>query len=124
MKKILAVVATTAWISISEFARNQFFLEQKWKAHYQSLGQVFPAAPLNGAVWGIWALCFSIFILFISRKFNYISAVLLSWFVAFPMMWLVLWNLLVLPVSILPVAVPLSLLEVGLAVWLTKKIAQ
>jgi len=39
------------------------------------------------------------------------------------MMWLVIGNLQVLPYGILPVAVPLSLLEVFLAVWIVKKLS-
>lgn len=120
---ILPVFAATAWISISEFVRNEFILKTHWTQHYENLGMVFPSEPINGAVWGIWSLCFAIAIFVISRKFNFIQTFLLSWFIGFVLMWLVVGNMGVLPYSILPFAVPLSLLEAFLASWLIKKLS-
>ena len=57
---ILPILLATIWISISEFARNEFLLKSYWKDHYQSLGLVFPSEPINGAAWGLWSLCFAI----------------------------------------------------------------
>lgn len=119
---LLPVLAATSWISLSEFVRNEFILKTYWTAHYDSLGQVFPSEPINGAVWGIWSLCLAIAIYTISRKFNLFQTFLLSWFIGFVLMWLVVGNLGVLPYSILPVAIPLSLLEAFLASWIVTKL--
>ena len=47
----------------------------------------------------------------------------LAWFVGFVLMWLVTWNMGVLPVAILPLAIPLSLLESYVATVIVKKMA-
>lgn len=120
-KSIFAICAATLWIAISEFVRNQFVLKSYWLAHYAEMGQPFPEKPINGAIWGLWSLTFAIFLQFITRKFSLTPSVLLGWIAGFLMMWLVLGNLSVLPFGILPLAIPLSFLEVYLAVYLIRK---
>jgi hypothetical protein len=71
----------------------------------------FPSAPINAAVWVVWGFVFAVSVYAISRKFRLMETFLLSWVMSFLMMWLVTWNLNVLPLSILVFAVPLSLLE-------------
>ena len=122
-KTILPVLLATIWISISEFVRNEFILKSYWTGHYQSLGMVFPSQPINGAIWGVWSLCFAIAIYIISRKFSLVQTFLLSWFIGFVLMWVVIWNMGVFPLSILPFALPLSLLEAYLASFIIHKIS-
>ena len=114
-KAVSAIFLATAWISICEFARNQLLLSSFWTTHYSRLGLVFPAAPLNGAVWGIWALIFAVLIFILSRKFSLIQTSLFSWVMGFVLMWLVIGNLNVLPYGILIYAVPWSMVEVFVA---------
>lgn len=123
-KNVLAVLLSTVWISISEFTRNQFLLASYWEQHYKDMGLTFPAQPVNGAVWGSWATVFSVFILVISKKFAWFPTAFLAWIAGFLMMWLVIGNLGVLPFAILYLAIPLSLLEAGIAAWIMKKIAR
>ena len=123
-KTILPVFLATIWISVSEFVRNEFLLKSYWTDHYQKLGLVFPAAPVNGAVWGLWSLLFAIAIFVISKKFSLLQTTLLSWFVGFVFMWVVIGNLGVLPYGILFAAVPLSLLEAFLAALIIKKLTK
>ncbi len=92
-KTILPIFLATVWISISEFARNEFLLKSYWTEHYQSLGLVFPSEPINGAVWGLWSLCFAIGVFI----FSLMQTTLLSWFVAFVLMWISSGNMGVLP---------------------------
>ncbi|HPR29346.1 MAG TPA: hypothetical protein PLI03_08365 [Chitinophagales bacterium] len=122
-KVIFPVLLAMIWISIHEFVRNQVVLTQHWTDHYASMGLVFPADPVNGAVWGVWALLLAGFIRIITPKFSFMETVFLSWLAGFIMMWVVIGNMGVLPVQILPVAVPWSLLEVFGAVWITRKMA-
>ena len=122
MKKVLALLSATVWISISEFVRNQFLLKQYWIDNYKSLGLVFPLEPVNGAVWGIWSVLFAALIFILAQKFSLIQTALISWFAAFVMMWVTIGNLMVLPYGILWFAVPLSLLEAFVASWIIKKI--
>ena len=121
-KSLLAILLATVWISLSEFVRNQVLLVSFWTNHYQSLGLVFPAKPVNGAMWGAWSLLYAVAIYFIAKKFTLVEAFLLAWFVGFVLMWVVIGNLGVLPYGILFAAVPLSLLEAFLAVYIIKRI--
>jgi hypothetical protein len=84
----------------------------------------FPSEPINGAMWGLWSLLFAISIFVITRKFNVLESSILAWVFGFVMMWVVLGNLSVLPFGLLLYAVPLSMLEVFLAVWIIKKVAR
>lgn len=123
-KSILSILLATIWISISEFVRNEYFLKSYWIRHYDTLGLVFPSEPINGAVWGLWSLCFAISIFIISTKFSLLQTTFISWFVGFVLMWIVTWNMNVLPIAILLYAIPLSLLESYLASFIIKKFPQ
>ena len=118
---ILPILAATIWISLSEFVRNELLLKSYWVAHYQDLGLIFPSDPVNGAVWGLWSLLFAIGIFIISRRFSFYETTLLAWFLGFVLMWVVLWNMDVLPLGILLFAIPLSLLEAFLAALIIDK---
>lgn len=118
---IMPVILATLWISISEFVRNEYLLKSYWIQHYDGLGIPFPSEPINGAMWGIWSLAMAILIYLISRKFDLLQTTLIVWLAAFVMMWMVIGNLSVLPYGILPVAIPLSLLEAFLASWIIRK---
>lgn len=120
-KAVLPILLATIWISISEFVRNEFLLKSYWINHYDNLGLVFPSNPVNGAIWGIWSLCFAIAIYIVSTKFTLLQTTILSWFVGFVFMWLVVGNLGVLPYSILPFAIPLSIVEAFLATLIIKQ---
>ena len=104
--------------------RNEFILKSYWTGHYEKLGLVFPAEPINGAVWGLWSLGLAIAIFFISRQFSLLQTVFISWFVGFVLMWIVIWNMNVLPAEILWFAVPLSILEVFLATLIIQRLSQ
>jgi len=110
-RSIITVIIAGIWINASEFFRNQVLLNAEWVEHFESLGMTFPSNPINAAVWVVWGFVFAVTIYVISRKFRLMDTFLLSWVLAFLMMWLVTWNLNVLPLSILVFAVPLSLLE-------------
>ncbi len=118
---ILPVLLATIWISISEFVRNEFIVKSYWIRHYQALGLNFPSAPVNGALWGIWSMLFATAIFIIARKFTMIQTALLSWFVAFVLMWVVIGNLGVLPYGLLLYGVPLSLFEAFIATLIIKQ---
>jgi hypothetical protein len=61
-------------------------------------------------------------IFIISKKFSLVQTALISWFVGFVMMWIVIGNLGVLPFGLLPYAIPLSLIESFVAAWIIKKL--
>lgn len=122
-KTVLPVLIATLWISISEFVRNEWLLHSYWTSHYENMGLQFPAEPLNGAVWGVWSLCFAIGIFLISKKLSLPATTFIAWFIAFVLMWIVTGNLGVLPFKLLLYAIPLSILETFLAALIIKKLS-
>jgi hypothetical protein len=121
-KTVLAIVLAAAWIGASEFVRNQFLFKSTWVRHYSGLGLVFPDRTVNGALWGVWSLLFAAAVYFVAKKFTLVQTALLAWFAGFVLMWVVLGNLGVLPLGLLPFAVPLSLLEAFGAAFIVKKL--
>ncbi len=121
-KVIFPIFLATIWISVSEFARNEFLLKSIWSEHYSNLGLVFPSEPLNGAVWGIWSLVFAIVIFILTKRYSFWQTIGIAWLAGFVMMWLVTGNMLVLPFGILPLAVPLSIFEVIIATGIIRKL--
>ncbi|HQQ98892.1 MAG TPA: hypothetical protein PLX35_16590 [Cyclobacteriaceae bacterium] len=119
---VIAVLLATTWISINEFIRNTFVLHDAWVSHYQEMGQSFPETPVNGAVWGLWSLVFAVIVLVISTKFDIIKTTIVSWVIGFAMMWIVIGNLGVLPMAILPVAVPWSVVEAFGAAYICSRL--
>ena len=122
-RSIVAVVLTGIWVNASEFFRNEILLKKYWVDHYQSLGMTFPSEPRNGMIWLAWGFLLAIAIYLISRRFNLIQTALISWLMAFVLMWLVTLNLNVLPSAILIYAVPLSLLEAFIGSYICIKIS-
>jgi len=121
---LLPILLAAVFIAASEFFRNSLLLQSHWINHYRSLGLVFPEAPLNGAVWGVWSLLFSTGIYLLSKKFSLWQTAFLSWFFGFVLMWIVIGNMGVLPFAILFWALPLSLLEVFVAALIIGKFSQ
>lgn len=122
-KSILAVFLAGVWVNASEFFRNTILLKSYWDTHYQALHIPFSSTPVNGLLWMVWGFLFAYTIFVISRKFSLLHTALLSWLMAFVLMWIVLWNLSVLPNGLLLFAVPLSLLEAFVAAYICKKLA-
>jgi hypothetical protein len=122
-RSIIAIILTGVWVNASEFFRNEFLLKKDWVDYYKSLGMAFPSETINGMVWMAWGFLFAAAIYLISRKFSLLQTTLISWLMGFVLMWLVIWNLNVLPTAILLYAVPLSLLEVFIGSYICKKIS-
>ncbi len=121
MKKIiLAIICTGVWINISEFVRNEFLFKQYWLDKYASLGLEFPSAPVNGAVWGLWGFVFAGCLVYLCGKLSVLDVLIVGWIMGFVLMWLVVGNMNVLPFVLLKIAVPWSLLEVGVAIFIAQ----
>ena len=122
-RNIIAVILTGIWVNASEFLRNEVLLKTYWINYYQSLGMTFPSTPQNGVIWVIWGFLFATAIYILSQRFSLLHAALLSWFVGFVLMWMVMWNLNVLPTTILVYAIPLSLLETFIGTYIARMCA-
>ena len=123
VRNAVAIISTGVWVNASEFFRNEILLKRYWVAHFELQGLTFPSRPVNGVMWMAWGFLYAIAIFSISRKFSLMQTTLLGWLTGFVLMWIVIWNLNVLPVVILPYAVPLSLIEAFVASYICKKTA-
>lgn len=110
-------------MNFSEFVRNEFLFKQYWLDKYASLGLEFPSDPLNGAIWGLWGFLFAGCLVYLSRKLSFMETLSIGWLMGFVLMWLVVGNMDVLPFELLKVAVPWSLVEVGVAVFIVQRIS-
>jgi len=122
-RDILAFLLAGIWVNVSEFFRNEYLLKSFWVNHFTSHGMIFPSEPINGIIWLVWGFLFSAAMYYISRKYNLLQTVLISWFMGFVLMWLVTINLNAFPVSILIYAVPLSLLETFIGSFICLKVS-
>jgi deazaflavin-dependent oxidoreductase (nitroreductase family) len=119
-RDLITILLAGLWVNANEFVRNQILLNGEWVKHFQSLGQVFPAAPINALVWVVWGFVFVAIVFALAQKFTLAQTFGLAWVIGFVMMWLVIWNLNVLPMGILPAAIPLSLIETFGAAYICK----
>lgn len=122
-REVISVLLAGLWIAFSEFLRNQLLLKHYWTDLYASLGIEFPSESINGAIWGFWSMSLAIVIYLLLQKFTQKATLAIAWFMAFVMMWLVIGNLSVLPVRLLLFAIPLSLLEVYIAILIITKLS-
>jgi hypothetical protein len=123
-KAALAVVLSGVWTGLCEFVRNQFLLASQWQSHYQGMGLVFPARPVNGMMWMVWSFCTAAVVFAVSRRFGLWATTIIAWIAGYVMMWVVIWNLAVLPIGILPIAVPFSFGEALGAAFICRKFAR
>ena len=121
-KNIFAFLASGAWISISEFIRNELLLKTYWLDKYNSMELVFPSEPVNYALWGVWSFMLSGLTVFLLKKIRFFEAIIVIWLTAFLMMWIVIGNLNVLPFGLLFFAIPWSILEVTIAAIISRQI--
>jgi hypothetical protein len=62
-------------------------------------------------------------IVYLLHKLSAFQTAVVSWIFGFLMMWLVASNLIVLPMALLLFAIPLSIIEVTVAVFLSRRIS-
>ena len=123
-KTILAVVVAGLWVGLCEFVRNQLLFLPHWQSHYRGMGLVFPSQPVNALLWVVWAFLLAGTVFAVSRRFGLWQSAFLAWVMAFVMMWVVVWNLSVLPIGMLPIAVPFSFVEALGAAFICRKLAK
>ena len=114
-KNILAITLATLWITLSEFIRNEFLFKQYWIDHFDSIGLTFETLPSNGILWIVWSGILAYIIFKLLEKFSFKETICITWGAAFVMMWITIYNLQTLPLTLLYIAIPLSLLEIFVA---------
>ena len=123
-KMVLAVVVAGIWVGLCEFVRNQLVLVSQWQNHYRGMGLEFPSKPVNGMMWMVWSFLMAGTAYAISRRFNLWRTTFIAWVMGYVMMWVVVWNLSVLPIGILPIAAPFSFIEALGAAFICRKLAR
>ena len=123
-KTILPILLTGIWLNISGTVKWIFLIESYWIEKYSALGIVLPTGLINNITWMIWGFLFATTILILSKKFKLIQTTLLSWFVAYGMMWVIVWNVGALPTGMLWFNVPLSLFETFVGTLICKKLSK
>lgn len=73
--------------------------------------------------WMIWGFLFASTIFILSKKFTILQTTLLSWFVAYEMMWVIVWNVGVLPTGMSWINVPLSIFEAFVGTRICKRLS-
>ena len=122
--KLLAIASVTIWIIAWEMLRNELLFKSIWVDHFSALGLTFETLPINGILWTAWSFILAYVIYELVQVFEFKKAVFISWLLAFPAMWLVVYNLQTLPLKILWFAIPLSIIEVYVASLLAKKFSR
>ena len=118
----LAVVASGAWMNLSEFIRNEFVIKHVWVKGFEELGLSLPSAPVNGLVWVLWAFIFCAVLAWLSTKFDVLKSTIICWVTGFGLLWIAMWNIGILPKGLLYWAVPWSFVEVYVAAFIYTRI--
>ena len=121
-KTILPIILIGLWINISITIGWMLILEGYWIEKYQSMNLVFPTGLINNITWMIWGFLLATTIFILSKKFNLLQTTFLAWFVAFIMMWVIVWNVGVLPTGMLLFNIPNSLFVTFIGTLICKKL--
>jgi hypothetical protein len=119
---ILPILLTGIWINLSETIRWVFLIKSYWLENYEKLGLVYSEKPINLMMWMIWGFLLATIIFLLSKKFTVLHTTLLSWFSVFVMMWVVVWNIGVLPIDMLWINIPLSFIEIYIGALICKRL--
>jgi len=123
-KTILPIILIGLWINISITIGWMLILEGYWIEKYQSLNLVFPTGLINNITWMIWGFMLATIIFIISKKFSLWQTTFLAWFVAFIMMWVIVWNVGILPTGMLLFNIPNTLFITFIGALICKRVAK
>ncbi len=122
-KTILPILLTGIWINISITIGWILILKSYWIEKYQSLNLVFPIGITNNIVWMIWGFMLATIVFILSKKFTVLQTTFLAWFVAFIMLWVIIWNVGILPTGMLLFNIPNSLFVTFISALICKKLS-
>ena len=84
----------------------------RYDIHFKAANLVLPNEPINNILWLIWGIIIAVMIFIISKKFKVLQTTFIVWIIVYVMHWIALWNMAVLPINILLLAVPLTFINV------------
>jgi len=121
-KSILPILLTGIWLNVSGTIRWIFLIEPYWIEKYKELNLIYQSDLINNIVWMIWGFFFAFIIYVLSKKFKLMQTTLLSWLAIYVMMWMVVWNVGVLPVKMLWINIPLSFIDAYVGALICRKL--
>ena len=121
-KTILPILLIGIWLNVAITIGWIFILEGYWIEKYQSLNLVFPIKLINNITWMIWGFMLATIIFILSKKFNTLQTTFLAWFAAFSMMWVIVWNIGVLPTGMLLFNIPNTLFVTYIGALICKRL--
>jgi len=111
-KAIWQILLVSLWINIFETLRWMLFARPYIDMHFKAANLVLPNEPVNNILWLIWGIIIAVMIFIISKKFKVLQTTFIVWITVYVMHWIALWNMAVLPINILWLAVPLTFINV------------
>ena len=120
-KAIWQILLVSLWINIFETLRWMLFAKPSIDIHFKAANLVLPNEPVNNLLWIIWGIIIAVMIFIISKKFKILQTTFIVWITVYIMHWIALWNMAVLPINILWLAVPLTFINVFVGALICNK---
>lgn len=105
-KAIWQILLVSLWINIFESLRWVIFAKPDIEMYFKAANHVLPNQPINNILWMVWGVIIAIMIFIISKRFKLLQTTFIVWITVYVMHWIALWNMAVLPINILWLAVP------------------
>jgi hypothetical protein len=117
---IWQILFVSLWINIFETLRWMLFAKPDIDMHFKAANLVLPNEPINNLLWLIWGIIIAVMIFIVSKKFKVLQTTFIVWITVYVMHWIALWNMAVLPINILWLAVPLTFINVLVGALISK----
>ena len=111
-KAIWQILIVSLWVNIYETLRWILFAKPDIDMHFKAANLVLPNEPINNFLWLIWGIIIAAIIFIISKKFKVLQTTFIVWIIVYVTHWIALWNMAVLPLNVLWLAVPLTFINV------------
>jgi len=119
-KAIWKILLVSIWINIFETLRWMLFAKPEIDMHFNAANLILPNEPINNLLWLIWGIIIAVMIFIVSKKFKVLQTTFIVWITVYVMHWIALWNMAVLPINILWLAVPLTFINVLVGALISK----
>ena len=120
LKTIWQIFLVSIWINIFETLRWMLFAKPEIDMHFKAANIVLPNEPINNFLWLIWGIIIAVMIFIVSKKFKVLQTTFIVWITVYVMNWIALWNMAVLPINILWLAVSLTFINVLVGALISK----
>lgn len=120
LKTIWQIFLVSIWLNIFETLRWMLFAKPEIDMHFKAANIVLPNEPINNLLWLIWGIIIAVMVFIVSKKFKVLQTTFIVWITVYVMHWIALWNMAVLPINILWLAVPLTFINVLVGALISK----